>query len=58
MIPEPKYKIHDSQVFKTKSHDMIHDSASNPDRNKTLTNIYLGKVRKKYVPTILSIVQL
>ena len=37
---------------------MIHDSASNPDRNKTLTNIYLGKVRKKYVPTILSIVQL
>ena len=26
---------------------MIHDSASNPDRNKTLTNIYLGKVKKK-----------
>ena len=21
MIPEPKYKIHDSQVFKTKIHD-------------------------------------
>ena len=26
---------------------MIHDSASNPDRNKTMTNIYLGKVKKK-----------
>ena len=37
---------------------MIHDSASTPDRNKTLTNICLGKVKKKYVPTILSIVQL
>ena len=26
---------------------MIHDSASTPDRNKTLTNICLGKVKKK-----------